>query len=179
MDGNAPHFAINLSIFFVQDTGGKTDASEVLLALPTGTRSTIAAKDMWDSLGTLGIDVIQLQSTVQDCTKNIAVAHDATYLRGADSSERLRAVEDEQLAVIKTRLFELESLQGEVTALESAVKALNGQKHQLEDDIILLQKQDSIWGVRDPDREQETLFSEDYEVSVGDDENSQPDQDIG
>lgn len=178
MDGKTSHFAITLSIFFVQDTCGTTDASEVLLALPTGTRSTVAAKDMWDSFGRLGIDVAQLQSRVKHCTNNITAVYDAAHLHGADSSERLRAVEDEQLAVIKSRLTELETLQEEYVALDRAVKALRSQKEQLEDDILRLQKEDSIWCVRDPDREQETLFSDDSEASVGDEESSRLDQDI-
>ncbi|XWW94473.1 hypothetical protein V2A60_008772 [Cordyceps javanica] len=178
MEGNTSPFAITLSIFFFQDTCGKTGSPEVLLALPTGTRSTIAAEDMWDSFGRLGVDVAQLQSRVKHCTDNITAVHDTTHLHGADCSERLRAVEDEQLAVIKSRLTELQTLQEEYIALDCKIKALRGQKEQLEDDILRLQRQDSIWGVRDPDREQEVLFSEDLEASVGDEADSELDHDI-
>lgn len=144
-------FAVTLSIFFIHSTGGDSDASKVLLALPTETRSTITAKDIWNSLSTLGLDVKHLEAIASGYTENITVAYDCTGLDKTAKLKRLLDIGSEQLVAVRARHSELEALQAQVSRLAALVKTLQAQKQQLEYDkmriaseISRLQEEDSL-----------------------------------
>ncbi|TQV89912.1 hypothetical protein IF1G_11423 [Cordyceps javanica] len=168
MEATPASFAVTLSIFFSQELPRSPDAPKALLALPTGSRSTVATEDMWNSLKTLGVDVNGLKAIAGGCTGNMTVAYDCTSLQGAAKLKRLLDLASEQLVAVKSQHAELEKLQDDLFDVERLVVALRAEKQQLEADkaqiiqeISRLQHDDSLrWGVRDADEEQEELFSD-------------------
>ena len=168
MEANLASFAVTLSIFFSQEPPRNPDAPEALLAVPTSSRSTVTTKDMWNSLKTLGVNVDDLMAIASGFTGNMTVAYDCTSLRGAAKLKRLLDLASEQLVAVKSQHAELKKLQTDLSDAESMVVALRAEKKQLESDraqitqeISRLQHDDSLrWGVRDVDKEQEELFSD-------------------
>lgn len=168
METGPASFAVTLSIFFSQDPPRSPDAPEALLALPTGSRSTVTTKDMWNSLKTLGVNVNDLTEIAGGCTGNMTVAYDCTSLQGAAKLKRLLDLASEQLLAVKSQHAELQKLQTDLFDVERIVVALRAERQQLESDkaqiiqeISRLQHDDSLrWGVRDVDEEQEELFSD-------------------
>ncbi|KAM3552525.1 hypothetical protein ARSEF4850_007354 [Beauveria asiatica] len=168
METSPASFAVTLSIFFSQDPPRSPDAPEALLALPTGSRSTVTTKDMWDSLKTLGVNVNKLTAVAGGLTGNMTVAYDCTSLQGAAKLERLLDLASEQLVAVKSQHAKLKKLQTDLSDVEGMVVALRAEKQQLESDrahitqeISRLQHDDRLrWGVRDVDEEQEELFSD-------------------
>lgn len=150
--------AITLSIFFVRSTEDEANASEVLLALPTETRSTITAQDMWSSLTTLGVDIKHLEALASGCTENITVAYDCTSLGETAKVKRLLDIGSEQLVAVRERHSQLEALNGLVEALQAQKRELECDKMRIAGEITRLQTQDSLWGWEDPDEVQRTLF---------------------
>lgn len=184
----ASTFAVTLSIFFVRSTNDESDASNVLLALPTETRSTITVNDMWSSLSMLGLDVQHLEAMASGCTENITVAYDCTRLDKAAKMNRLLDIASEQLVAVRERHGELEKLQFQVSSLGATVETLQAQKQELECDkmriaseITRLQQEDSLWGVRNIKEEEQDLFPVDEDAATEDgrtDPSSQPSPDV-
>ncbi|KAJ2972485.1 hypothetical protein NQ176_g7124 [Zarea fungicola] len=164
MGGARAGFAVTLSIFFVQNTDSSPDEAEILLAQPINTTSAIAARDMWDSLSALGIDVKQLKAVASGLARESNLTDDSKKENGT-AIDRLCALGEEQLVKVTSQHSELQALHGEVCELTREVEALRAEKKQLEDEnadilsLISQRKQEgSLWGVRDADQEQNTLM---------------------